>query len=228
MEEQKDPIRSIVSTAVRVITDPWGFYSQMPKAGGYKDPLLFLAAMLVVSTAVSFLAVLLRAGFKAFLGGLPGLIIVPVIGVIASFIAAGIFFVIWKLMGSQESYETAYRSIIYCSAIAPLTTLLSLIPYLGSAASTLWGAYLVIVASLTVHQIRSTLAWGVWGILAVFLVLSSWLAQSKARRFSAEMAGKAQEMEQTAKEMEKAALEWQKKMEEAARKMQEEMAKQQK
>jgi uncharacterized membrane protein YdjX (TVP38/TMEM64 family) len=40
--------------------------------------------------------------------GFGAIIFMPIAVAIGSFIGAAILFVIWKLMGSQEDYETAY------------------------------------------------------------------------------------------------------------------------
>jgi len=250
MEEgKKDLVGGIVSTAIKVITNPWGFYREMPKTGGFQDPIIFLVAMTVVAMIVSAIGTILHIGvspmgFGVGIGSaIAGIIIGPIIGVVFSFIIAAILFVIWKIMGSQENYETAYRCAAYSSGIVPITSIIGFIPYIGSVIGILWGFYLLIVASIEVHKIKSSLAWAVWGIIAVLLVIGSVSAQYAAKKFAGEMAGKAKEMEKAAKEMEEAAKkmqeglskmpkggqmteEQQKQMEESMKKMQEEMMKQ--
>lgn len=175
-------------------------------------------------------------------GALAGIIIAPILGLIISFIAAGILFIIWKIMGSQENYETAYRCAAYSSGIIPVTSVLGFIPYLGSVAGLLWGFYLIITASIEVHKIKSSLVWTVWGIIAALFIILSLSVQYAARKFSGEWMEKAKEMEKSARDMEEAAKkmqeslsnmpqggqmtkEQQKQMEEAMKKMQEEMMK---
>ena len=251
MEEGKSLVNGIVSTALKVITNPSGFYRDMPKTGGFQHPVIFLVVMMVVSAVVSmvtgYIGALAHIGISPMggmmgAGALAGIIIAPIIGLVFSFIAAGILFVIWKIMGSQESYETAYRCAAYSSGIIPVTSVLGFIPYLGSVAVLLWGFYLLIAASIGVHKIKSSLAWTVWGIIAALFIMLSLSAQYAARKFSGEWMEKAKEMEKSAKDMEEAAKkmqeslsnmpqggqmtkEQQKQMEEAAKKMQEEMMK---
>lgn len=248
MEEGKSLVNGIVSTALKVITNPSGFYRDMPKTGGFQHPVIFLVVMMVISMVIGYVASLAHIGISPMGGGmmgagaLAGIIIAPIIGLIFSFIAAGILFVIWKIMGSQENYETAYRCAAYSSGIIPVTSVLSFIPYLGSVAGLLWGFYLIITASIEVHKIKSSLAWTVWGIIAALFIMLSLSAQYAARKFAGELAGKAKEMEKSAKDMEEAAKkmqetlsnmpqggqmteEQQKQMEEAMKKMQEEMMK---
>ena len=38
MEEGKNLVSGIVSTALKVITNPAGFYREMPKTGGFQHP----------------------------------------------------------------------------------------------------------------------------------------------------------------------------------------------
>lgn len=220
MEEGKGLVNGIVSTSLKVITNPSGFYREMPKIGGFQHPVIFLVAMMAVSMVIGYIGSLAHSGISPMGGGmmgagaLAGIIIAPIIGLIFSFVAAGILFVIWKIMGSQENYETAYRCAAYSSGIIPVTSVLSFIPYLGSVAGLLWGFYLIITASIEVHKIKSSLAWTVWGIIAALFIMLSLSAQYAARKFAGELAGKAKEMEKSAKDME-----------EAAKKMQEEMMK---
>lgn len=222
MEQGKSFVENIFSTAVKVITNPVSFYREMPKTGGFQDPILFFVAMIIVGVVINAIGSLLHlgaapVGYAAGAAGIIiGLIIGPIIGLIVSFIIAGILFIIWKIMGSQENYEVAYRCAAYSAGIYPITAVISFIPYIGSVAALVWGFYLIIVASIETHKIKPNVAWLVWGIIAGILILISVTAQIAARKFVSQMAPKVQEMEKAAKEME-----------EAVKKMQEEMSKQQ-
>ncbi len=247
MEEGKSLVSGIVSTALKVITNPSGFYRDMPKTGGFQHPIIFLVVMMVVSMVIGYIGSLAHIGISPMggmmgAGAIAGIIIAPIIVLVFSFIAAGILFIIWKIMGSQENYETAYRCAAYSSGIIPVTSVLGFIPYLGSVAGLLWGFYLIITASIEVHKIKSSLAWTVWGIIAALFIMLSLSAQYAARKFSGEWMEKAKEMEKKGKEVEEATKkmqetlsnmpqggqmteEQQKQMEEAMKKMQEEMMK---
>jgi hypothetical protein len=93
--------------------------------------------------------------------------------IISSFIGAAILFVIWKLMGSNESYEVSYRCIAYASVIYPIVAILSPIPYIGSIISTLLGTILMIIASIEVHHIKPRTAYIVFCILGIIAVLTN-------------------------------------------------------
>jgi len=223
MEESKNLAGGIVSTALKVITNPWGFYREMPKTGGYQGPIIFLIVMILIAAIINTIGAISHIGVSPMGAGmgaasaLTGIIIAPVIGLIVSFVIAGILFVIWKLMGSPESFETAYRCAAYNSGIIPITSIIGFIPYIGSIVSIVWGFYLLIIASIEVHKIKSSLAWTVWGIIAALFIILSLSAQYAARKFAGEL-----NMQPGGQMTE----EQQKQMEESMKKMQEEMTKQ--
>lgn len=232
MENGKKFLENIFATVLKVITNPAGFYREMPKKGGLVEPIIFVVAMVLVAMIVNLVAVILNIGSYSmglgmsagFASAVGGLILGPIFGVIGSFIAAAILFIIWKIMGSQEDFEAAYRCGAYAGAIVPITAILSFIPYIGGAIGLIWGFYLIIIASIEVHKIKPRTAWLVWGIIAAIFIILSITAQFAARRFASQFPMKPHDMEKVSKEMEQAAKE----MEEALKKMQEEMQKQQK
>ena len=195
---------SIVKTAKRVITDPAGFFREMPKDGGFKGPLVFLVVMSVVTAFVGVLLSLLGlAGPGATFGAaLASLIIVPIVAAIFGFVGAGILFILWKLLGSEESYETAYRCGAYMAAISPITSLLGAIPYLGLVLSAVWGLFLIVTASAEVHKIKQATAWIVFGILAGLMCLMGVGSQCAARRMGGEMPPWAERMGEMGDDME--------------------------
>ncbi len=164
-DEIKKGLPSIPATIKQIITDPVEFYKQMPKSGGFVTPLVFMVLMGVAGGVVQ--AVLGIIGLSPA-GSVFSIIFIPAFVAIFGFVGAAILFIIWKLMGSQESYETAYRCGAYAGAIVPVTTLLSPIPYLGPIIGIVWTTYLLVVASMEVHSLPSKLAWTVFGALCVF------------------------------------------------------------
>lgn len=120
-------------TAIKVLTAPAAFFREMPKTGGFVEPLVFAVVMGVIAgliqSVISILGLNVAAGMAT---GVASIVIMPIMIAIVGFVGAAILFVIWKLMGSQESYETAYRCGAYISAFAPIAAVLSIIPYLGA------------------------------------------------------------------------------------------------
>jgi len=211
---------TIPQTAMKVLTSPSEFFRGMPKTGGFVEPLVFMIAMGVVAGLLqSILSVLhLRVGAGMAMG-LGSVIILPIMIGIFGFVGAAILFLIWKLMGSQESYETAYRCGAYIGVLSPISVLLHLIPFVGAAVSVLLMTFFLVTASVVVHNIPSGKAWLVFGIIGGLLVFFSVSAEFAARRFMREAGEYQKKAEEAAKTMQKQAELFQKQAEEASKAM---------
>jgi hypothetical protein len=226
METKSINLTSIQKTAMSVLTSPSAFFREMPKTGGFVEPLIFMVIMGIISGLIQTIFSLISlnvAGGMAM--GVWSIIWVPIFIVIGGFIGAAILFVIWKLLGSKESYETAYRCGAYISVLMPIITVLGLIPYLGSAVGIALYVYFLVIASVEVHKIPSQKAWLVFGIIGAILIILNISGQITARKYSRE-AGKLRErMEETSKALKKQAEQMQKQTEDV-QKQAEEMMKQ--
>jgi len=193
------PIESIVTTAKAVVTDPTGFYKEMPKSGGFVEPLIFAVAMAAVSAVIGVVLSIFGLGFAPTFGGaLVSVILAPIFAAVFGFVGAGILFVIWRLIGSQESYETAYRCGASMMAISPITTVLNVLPYVGILITLGWSLYLIVVASEQVHKIARQTAVIAFGILFGLSALMSISSQMAARRLH----GKLDELNEHMEKME--------------------------
>jgi hypothetical protein len=160
--------------ALKVITDPVGFYQAMPRGSGLIEPLIFMVVMAVVAGVLSAVFSLVGLGVaNVIAGGLIAIVMIPIFVVIFGFIGAGIAYAIWKGMGSQEDFETAFRCVAYTAAIAPINVVLGIFPYIGSLISALWPMALLAIASIHVHRREQQTAWAVFGIIGVLLALSN-------------------------------------------------------
>jgi hypothetical protein len=91
----------------RVMTDPAGFFAEMPEVGGLGDPLVFLAICLAIN-AVGMVLV----GY-----GLGGAIRSFVWGVVSTFVLAGaLVLVAQHLFGGRAGFEPTFRVIAYAAA----------------------------------------------------------------------------------------------------------------
>jgi len=185
--EPKTSLKNITDKALKIIKNPILFYREMSKSGGYLEPVLFV---IVIATIVGLLMTLfslfslgIMAG-SAF--GFGTILFTILISIISSFIGAAILFVIWKLMGSNQSYETAYHCIAYASVVYPVVALLSPIPYIGSVISVLISTYLMIIASIEVHDIKQKSAYLVFGILGLIALFSNINNEIAARRMASQ------------------------------------------
>jgi hypothetical protein len=227
METKSIDLASIQKTAMSVLTSPSAFFREMPKTGGFVEPLIFMVIMGIISgliqTIFSLVGLHITAGMAM---GVASIILVPIFAVIGGFIGAAILFVIWKLLGSKETYETAYRCGAYISVLMPIITVLGIIPYLGSAVAIALYVYFLVIASVEVNKIPSQKAWLVFGIIGAILIIMNISAQMSARKLSKE-AGKFQEkMEETSKTMKKQVEQMQKQTEDIQKQAEEIMQKQ--
>lgn len=196
----------IVGTVKGVITAPVDFYRAMPKAGGFGDPLIFALVMGVISGVIQAVLGLFHFGAAAStMGALAFIIIAPIWIVIGSFIGAAIMFVVWKLMGSNESYETAYRCGAFAAAISPITSVLGLIPYVGGILGMVWMLYLIVTASVEVHKLPSQKAWTVFGIITAVFALLSLSGQCAARKVQRDVGDWQKQLEGSSGEINEAA-----------------------
>jgi hypothetical protein len=118
--------------------------------------------------------------------GIGSIIFMPIMAVVGSFIGGAGMFVIWKLMGTQEPFEVAYRCVAYASAIYPVTAGIGLLPFLGSIVGIAWGMYLMFIATKEVHHLNKKTASMVFGIMGLILIVSNISSEMAARRMSTE------------------------------------------
>jgi hypothetical protein len=175
--------QSILDSAIAVITKPAEFYRGMAKTGGFGDPLIFLVVMGVIAGVIRAVLGLFHLGMVgSAMVALGSIIFVPVAVLIFGFVWAAILYVIWKLMGSSESYETAYRCSAYAAAVSPIMAVVGIIPYVGSLIGLAWMLFLLVTSSVEVHKIAAKTAWQVFGIITAILALMSTCSQIAAHR----------------------------------------------
>ncbi len=221
MEANKIDFAAIPQTAIKVITQPALFFREMPKTGGFVEPLVFMVAMGVVSGIIGGLvtAVFSMVGFHLGAGmvaGFAAIFMMPIFYAVGSaifgFVGAAILFIIWKILGSNEEYETAYRCTAYMAAVSPITTVLSLIPYIGSAIAMAIALYYLVNASVEAHGIPAKKAWTVFGAIAAIFIVIGVFSQIAARRAMHNMEEMTENWKKTSEQMQKSAEEMQKQM----------------
>jgi hypothetical protein len=183
--------------AQKIIKDPAAFYRDMPRSGGLVEPLIFMVSMGVLAGIVRAVLGILGIGLDAsFFMALASIIIVPVFVAAFGFIGAGILFLIWNVMRSQQPYEVAFRCLAYSAAITPIAVIFHAVPYIGSIVGFVWTTYLLVNASTEVHHIQPRLAWIVFGAICVVFALTSISSQLAARRLANRLDTLQQEMRQ--------------------------------
>jgi hypothetical protein len=182
----KFDINDIIATAKAVITAPAEYFQSMQTSGGLINPLIFIITMSLISGLISGILSLVASPVGMLAFGLAAIIFIPIFAAIGAFIGGGILYLVWKLMGSEHNYETSFRCLAAVSAIYPITAVLSLVPYLGTIVSLVWGAFLLIEASVAVHGRQRRNAQLVFGIIAAILIVMNVSTEYTARNLAAE------------------------------------------
>ncbi|HAK61128.1 MAG TPA: hypothetical protein DCO77_12245 [Nitrospiraceae bacterium] len=213
---------AMLQTAINVITSPAAFFREMPRTGGFGDPLLFMVIMGGVSGLVQAIVGIL--GLKTGIGfgiAILSVILYPILFGVLGFIGAAFLFLLWKLMGSQESYETAYRCLAYFTALIPVTTFLDVIPTVGTLISIALYTYFFVIMSAETHKLPSQKAWVVFGALGGIVLLLNLGAGMSERRHAREKMNYQRHMEETTQEMRKRSEETRKALEDLRKQMKE-------
>jgi hypothetical protein len=184
-----------IETWKEVMQKPSDFYREMPKTGGYADPLTFAAISFIIYALLAALLTVLF-GHGMYMGGMYGgmyegmygsarglgffsilmaVIITPIAGIISLFIEAAILYIVYKILGGTGSYEGTVRFISYATAVL----ILSWIPIIGWIVG-IYGIYLYIVGGMYVHDVsmaRSTIAVLLPTLLVILLmfIVMAWL-----------------------------------------------------
>lgn len=128
----------------RVITDPRGFYADMPLAGGLGDAFGFLAITVSIDAAGHLLT---GCGVVGSLG-------LFATGLVGAFLLATVLTLVAQhLFDGPAGFEPTFRAVAYASAPAVLFWL----PHLGGLAA-LYAGYLLIRGLERVHSFDGTRA----------------------------------------------------------------------
>ena len=165
----KEFLTSIKTTAIKVNLHPTEFFKNMPENGGL-HAFLFMVSMVVLSGVVSAIAMfLVMPSFVSFIAGLQNIIIVPFNLTIFLFVGVAVLFITWRIMGSKVSLGTSYRCVAYMTSIMPLVIVLRIIPFVGVMIGYIFIAYLLIVASIRVHHLKTKTVWKSFGIACLIV-----------------------------------------------------------
>lgn len=163
---------SMGRNAVALFRSPAALFGSMEKGGGYAGPLLYVLVWQYAAAAITLVLSLVKAAPASGTTATQVLsfFLLPPATLLAGFLFAAVFFVIWHLMGSLENFQTSYRVWALMAPLSVVSAVFRLVPYLSLAVS-LYALYLLVVSSVTVHGIRRAKAWTVWPLLMVGFVL---------------------------------------------------------
>lgn len=159
--------------AIDLFRAPKTLLRSMSKDGGYGKPIVYALLWQYVASLLALIVSFIRPLPTPWgtVGKILALLFMPPLTVLVGLVFAGVFFVIWHLMGSSHNYQTAFRIWALFAPLAVASAVLRLIPYV-SLVVTVFYFYLLVAASVEVHGIRPTKAWTVWSLLlAVFALL---------------------------------------------------------
>jgi hypothetical protein len=193
-------LEDVLPTAIDVLGDPRGFFSSMPREGGYEAPGIFAAVMLIAYAVLVAVFTLLRL---QLVGGLVSLIVMPVVGAIGLLIASAVVLFLSRALGSDATFESSFRIVAYSSALLPIQGVALLIPYLPILVQA-YGFYLLIVGVVTVHKVEEQKAWTVLGSIAAVMLVFSLFGTMAARRVAPRIDRLGHDLEKSAQELNRA------------------------
>ncbi len=162
---------AIPRNAAKVLASPREFFGEMPRSGGFHEPFVFFVAMGFAAGVVQLLLKILglapSVGMRA---AVSSLVLMPATLAAFGFVEAAVLYLLWRLMGSAETYETAYRCAAYTSVLMPIAVVLETFPLLGMATLAVLGMFFLVAASVSAHGIPSWKAWVVFGTVGGMLV----------------------------------------------------------
>jgi ribosomal protein L37AE/L43A len=142
-----------------VLFRPAEFFSQVPRRGGYGQPLLFGVILTSLGLVLGQLWSLMTGhGFVWYLVPLA-----PIVAVIGIGISTGVYHLcLYLLGGASEDIEASWRVMCYATA----TSVWNVIPLVGSIVAAIWQIVAIIIGLREVHETTTGKA-----ALAVFLPL---------------------------------------------------------
>ena len=213
--ETASPLEDVLPTAIEVLGDPRGFYSSMPREGGYEAPGIFAGVMLIAYGAVLALFSLVHL---QIVGVLVSLVLMPIFAAIGLAIGAAIVLFLSRALGGDATFESSFRIVAYSSALMPLQAIAMAIPYVPILVQA-YGLYIIIVAVIAVHKVDEQRAWTVLGSIGAFLLVLSLLGTLTARRMAPRIDRLGHDLEKSADQLNRATDRFQKELDRAAEQM---------
>ncbi|HUE39541.1 MAG TPA: Yip1 family protein [Candidatus Binatia bacterium] len=211
-------LEDVLPTAIDVLGDPRGFFTSMPREGGYEAPGIFAAVMVVTYAVIVAVFTLLRL---QLLGVLMSLIVMPIVAAIGLLIGSAVVLFLSRALGGDASFETSFRIVAYSAALLPIQAIALLIPYLPILVQA-YGFYLLIMGVVAVHKVEEQKAWTVLGSVAAVLLVFSLVGTIAARRVAPHIDRIGRDLEKSAAELNRATDKFRRELDHAAEQMKQE------
>ena len=179
-------IRETLYFIKEVLLDPAAQFRNMPRQGGYVEPLIAVAGLGLIAGVLRVLVTfyyMINGAEVGLLTALSSIITTPIVVVALCYLSAFLLSVVMKLLGADSSLELAFRVTSYLAVISPIAVIVAAVPYFGSVVILAILAYLLVMAAIEVYQLNSNTAWMVFGIgfaaLALLSVVSDFQKQPR-------------------------------------------------
>lgn len=136
----------------------------MPRQGGYANPVVFVVICSVIYAALGGLLGIILALLglapqtvgSAVVGLLTGIFLLPILSVVGSFIGAGIYHLLVRLLVKPSAgFEATFKVAAY-AFVVQLVSWLSAIPLLGILIGLAVGIYAVVLNVLGIREMHAT------------------------------------------------------------------------
>jgi hypothetical protein len=169
--KQLGTFSALVETVRQVLTAPVGTFKVMKREGGQATPLFFYLLVTTFATwaAMAYQLTVVMMNPEAVLGPLAkslntasligiqvlSMALAPLLLIAVAYCAAGIFHLVFQLLGSSQPFEVTFRA--YCYAVAP-ASVFRLIPICGDFVFFIAGLLLLVFAFRETLRIDGTRA----------------------------------------------------------------------
>lgn len=175
-------LRNAIPNGKAMVSDPHQFFSRLDPSAPFGGPVAAIAFWGAVSGILTFLVSFVRPSPFGMIAAALQVVLLPLFAVLLSWVGAGLFHVMCLILGGKAPYKVSYQVIASMSALFPISTALSLMPY-GVIPVQLVGLWLSVSAAHAAHGVGKTKAWILFGLLTAFGVLGSILAQAGLKEF---------------------------------------------
>lgn len=162
-----------------VILNPKLFFENMPKSGGYGEPLKFAILSYIIGCfGVFIISFLMDANFKS---SIDFSILILIIALLGLFINSSIFWIFFKIMGGKGNYEGTFRQVSYSSASAVYILLPVLLIYF-LVLNTIGGEYVHKISKVRSAIAVSLSAILIGGVVFIFIIAPAFVSNDDFHR----------------------------------------------
>ncbi|MDE2292416.1 MAG: YIP1 family protein, partial [Elusimicrobia bacterium] len=168
--------KNMFANAAALAKGPEAFFERVDPEGGYGPAVATIALWGLLSGLLTFLLTFAHQTPFGPAVGAAEIVLLPVLAVILSWLAAAIFHVVCLILGGKGTFKASYQLVAAMSALFPVSTLIGLVPF-GVVPIQLVGLYLSVVGAARLHQVGRTKAWVAFGALTALGLVGTVIGQ---------------------------------------------------